>query len=92
MQVVPIACVFIRVFSGNIFINGFKMADNSEENKKLLETVSLILKNERFKVRKQKLISKSKYFAVLLSENYIEHRQTEHVINYDIPPISLQVS
>jgi len=92
MQVVLIASVFIRVFSGNIFIDGFKMADNSEENEKLFETVTLILKKERFEVEKQKLISKSQYFAVLLSENYVEYRQTEHIINYDIPPISLQVS
>jgi len=68
------------------------MKNESEENEKLPETVTLIFKEERFKVEKQKLISKSQYFAVLLSKNYIEHRQTEHIINYDIPPILLQVS
>jgi len=68
------------------------MRNESEENEKLPETVTMIFKEERFKVEKQKLVSKSQYFAVLLSENYIEHRQTEHIINYDIPPISLQVS
>jgi len=68
------------------------MRNESEENEKLLETVTLIFKEERFKVEKQKLINKSQYFAVLLSENYVEHRQTEHMINYDITPILLQVS
>jgi len=49
---VPIACVFIRVFSGSIFIDGFRMADNSEENEKLPEIVTLILKKKRFEVEK----------------------------------------
>jgi len=88
---VPIACVFIHAFSGNIF-KDFKMANNNEKNEKLHKTVTLILKKKQFEVEKQKLISKSQYFAVLLSKNYIEHRQTEHMINYDIPLISLQVS
>jgi len=68
------------------------MRNESEEKEKLPETVTLIFKEERFKVEKQKLVNKSQYFAVLLSKNYVEHCQTEHMINYDIPPILLQVS
>ncbi|KYM83503.1 hypothetical protein ALC53_05903 [Atta colombica] len=60
------------------------------KNEELRETVTLILKAERFEVEKQKLISKSQYFAALLSANYSECNQTEHIINYDIAQISLQ--
>ncbi|EGI66717.1 Kelch domain-containing protein 6 [Acromyrmex echinatior] len=60
------------------------------KNEELRETVILILKAERFEVEKQKLISKSQYFAALLSANYLECNQTEHIINYDISQISLQ--
>ncbi|KAG5337683.1 KBTBC protein, partial [Acromyrmex charruanus] len=60
------------------------------KNEELRETVTLILKAERFEVEKQKLISKSQYFAALLSANYLECNQTEHIINYDISQISLQ--
>ena len=62
------------------------------KNEELRETVTLILKAERFEVEKQKLISKSQYFAALLSANYSECNQTEHIINYDIAQLSLQVS
>ncbi|KAG5307316.1 KBTBC protein, partial [Acromyrmex insinuator] len=60
------------------------------KNEELRETVTLILKAERFEVEKQKLMSKSQYFAALLSANYLECNQTEHIINYDISQISLQ--
>ncbi|KYN34062.1 Kelch repeat and BTB domain-containing protein 12 [Trachymyrmex septentrionalis] len=60
------------------------------KNEELRETVTLILKAERFEVEKQKLISKSQYFAALLSANYSECNQTEHIINYDIAQLSLQ--
>jgi len=73
-------------------MDSLKMAYNSEENEKPPETVTLILKKDRFEVEKQKLISNSQYFTVLLSENYADYRQTEHMINYDIPSISLRVS
>ncbi|XP_024890690.1 uncharacterized protein LOC112466694 [Temnothorax curvispinosus] len=66
------------------------MENNSNESGKPRETVTLILKEMQFKVDKQKLIDKSKYFAALLSTNFLECGQTEHVINYDISPISLQ--
>ncbi|XP_071642602.1 kelch-like protein 38 [Temnothorax longispinosus] len=66
------------------------MENNSNESGKPRETVTLILKEERFEVEKQKLIDKSQYFAALLFANFLEYKQTEHVINYDISPISLQ--
>ncbi|KYN30299.1 hypothetical protein ALC57_00221 [Trachymyrmex cornetzi] len=64
------------------------MENKNEESRDV--TVTLILKAERFVVEKQKLIGKSQYFAALLSANYSECNQTEHVINYDISQISLQ--
>ncbi|XP_071569210.1 uncharacterized protein [Temnothorax nylanderi] len=66
------------------------MEHNSNESGKPRETLTLILKEERFKVEKQKLIDKSQYFAALWSMNFIEYGQTEHVINYDISSILLQ--
>ncbi|KYQ47255.1 hypothetical protein ALC60_13740 [Trachymyrmex zeteki] len=60
------------------------------KNEESCETVTLILKAERFEVEKQKLTSKSLYFTALLSANYSECNQTEHIINYDISQISLQ--
>ncbi|XP_012532998.1 uncharacterized protein LOC105834793 [Monomorium pharaonis] len=54
------------------------------------ETVTLVLKGKRFEVEKQKLTDKSQYFAALLSANYRDHLQTEHIINFDISLISLQ--
>lgn len=56
------------------------------------ERVTLILGEERFEVEKRKLIDKSQYFAALLSANYVEYGRTEHIINYDISTILLQVS
>ncbi|XP_071569172.1 uncharacterized protein [Temnothorax nylanderi] len=52
--------------------------------------VTLILREERFEVEKQKLMNKSQYFAALWSANFIEHGQTEHVINHNISRLSLQ--
>ncbi|XP_071641849.1 uncharacterized protein [Temnothorax longispinosus] len=68
------------------------MESNSEEGNsgKPRETVTLVLKEERFEVEKQKLIDKSQYFAALLSANFIEYGQTEHIVNYDISSILLQ--
>ncbi|XP_071569208.1 kelch-like protein 8 [Temnothorax nylanderi] len=66
------------------------MEHNSNESGKPRETLTLILKEERFKVEKQKLIDKSQYFAALWSTNFLEYGQTEHVINYDISSILLQ--
>ncbi|KYQ52749.1 hypothetical protein ALC60_08164 [Trachymyrmex zeteki] len=62
-----------------------------ERNVKSHETIILILKEDQFLVDKQILISKSQYFAALLSENFLEHRQRVHVIEYDISWISMQV-
>ncbi|KAL6259183.1 hypothetical protein P5V15_009103 [Pogonomyrmex californicus] len=50
-----------------------------------IETVTLILKEIRFRVSKQKLIRKSQFFATLLSKNFIDYHKTEHNILYDIP-------
>ncbi|XP_018307135.1 uncharacterized protein [Mycetomoellerius zeteki] len=61
-----------------------------ERNVKSHETIILILKEDQFLVDKQILISKSQYFAALLSENFLEHRQRVHVIEYDISWISMQ--
>lgn len=63
-----------------------------DENGMPRETITLILKDERFVVEKEKLINKSLYFAALLSTNYLEYGQIEHVINYDISLGLLQVS
>ncbi|KYM93534.1 PREDICTED: uncharacterized protein LOC108782101 [Cyphomyrmex costatus] len=60
------------------------------KNEELSETVTLLLKTERFAVDKQKLISKSQYFAALMSANFSEYNQVEHIVNYDISQISLQ--
>jgi len=69
------------------------MENKSQEIEKPRDTVILILKKKRFEVDKQKLISKSQYFAALLSENYLEYRQKEHIIEYyNILSISFQVS
>lgn len=68
------------------------MENGDDESGQPRETVMLILKEERFEVEKQKLVDKSQYFAALLSANYVEYGRTEHVINYDIPPVLLQVS
>ncbi|XP_024890691.1 uncharacterized protein LOC112466695 isoform X1 [Temnothorax curvispinosus] len=68
------------------------MESNSKEGNsgKPRETVTLVLKEERFEVEKQKLIDKSQYFAALLSANFLEYGQTEHIVNYDISSILLQ--
>ncbi|XP_024880208.1 uncharacterized protein LOC112460024, partial [Temnothorax curvispinosus] len=66
------------------------MGSNGNDGGKPRETVTLVLKKERFEVDKQKLIDKSQYFAALLSANYLEYGQTDHVINYDISLILLQ--
>ncbi|XP_071569222.1 uncharacterized protein [Temnothorax nylanderi] len=66
------------------------MENNSYESGKPRETVTLILKEKRFVVKKQKLMDKCQYFAALLSANFLEYEQTRHVINYDISPILLQ--
>ncbi|KAH0950089.1 hypothetical protein HN011_007208 [Eciton burchellii] len=62
------------------------MEMHDDENKEqTCKTVILILENRRFKIDRQRLMQKSHYFAALLSPNYKEHRQSEHVINYEIP-------
>jgi len=56
------------------------------------QTVRLIFKNQRFKVNKQKLIQKSKYFAALFSPNFKEYYQSEHKIHVEFPLKAIQVS
>jgi len=66
---------------------------HDDENKEqTCKTVILILENRRFKIDRQRLMQKSHYFAALLSPNYKEHRQLEHVINYEIPLKIFKVS
>ncbi|XP_071569160.1 uncharacterized protein [Temnothorax nylanderi] len=66
------------------------MESNSNDGGEPRETVILVFKEERFEVEKQKLIDKSQYFDALLSMNYLEYGQTEHIINYDISSILLK--
>lgn len=56
------------------------------------QTVTLLLGEERFKVDKKKLIDNSRYFTMLLSTTYSDHRLSEHIINYEIPLNSFQVN
>lgn len=62
------------------------------ENQNKNSSVALILEDSRLIVNRKQLINKSQYFASLLSENYIDHLQQEHVINYNIPVSTLKVS
>lgn len=55
------------------------------------EYLTLILKENRLKVNKEKLASKSCYFASLFSHNFNDSHNKEHVINYDIALYTLQV-
>ncbi|XP_011700582.1 PREDICTED: uncharacterized protein LOC105457557 isoform X1 [Wasmannia auropunctata] len=66
------------------------MENRNEENENQRETVTLILGAHRFEVDKQNLIGKSQYFAALMSVNYLERRLTEHIVNYDVSPNTLQ--
>lgn len=66
------------------------MENRSQESENPHETVILVFNEERFEVKKQNLIDKSQYFAARLSGNYRDHLQTELVIDFDIPLISLQ--
>ncbi|RLU16282.1 hypothetical protein DMN91_012042 [Ooceraea biroi] len=63
-----------------------KLDDKNEDR----ETVTLILEKNRFEVDKQNLMKKSRYFAALLSSNYVECHKSEHVINYEIPLLPFQ--
>ncbi|XP_006618264.1 uncharacterized protein LOC102681085 isoform X1 [Apis dorsata] len=54
------------------------------------EYLTLILKENRLKVNKEKLASKSCYFASLFSHNFNDSHNKEHVINYDIALYTLQ--
>lgn len=62
--------------------------DRAEEQR---EIVTLILKTKEFKIDKQKLTDKSRYFAALLSASYIEFGRQKHIINYEIPLFSFEV-
>ncbi|KAK2588752.1 hypothetical protein KPH14_001636 [Odynerus spinipes] len=54
------------------------------------ELITLIFEKNRFEVDKKKLISKSRYFECLLSHNFSDSQNKEHVINYDITISTLQ--
>lgn len=54
--------------------------------------VILVLGNLRLAVSRRLLIKESQYFALLLSEKYIDHLREEQIINYDIPVSTLEVS
>ncbi|XP_043252862.1 uncharacterized protein LOC122397643 [Colletes gigas] len=56
----------------------------------MMETLTLILDDCRIKVNKEKLASKSCYFASLFSHNFNDSHNKEHVINYDIPLATLE--
>jgi hypothetical protein len=73
-------------------MDNFRMENRSQESENPHETVILVFNEERFEVKKQNLIDKSHYFSARLSGNYRDHLQTELVIDFDIPLISLQVS
>lgn len=64
----------------------------TDQDSQTEDTVTLLLQTERFKIDKKKLIKKSQYFAMLLSTTYTDHLLSEHIINYEIPSISFQVS
>lgn len=90
----PIVYLFHRTYL-NAYIycmGGFSMESKSDESEKSCKTATLILKTKRFEVEKQKLMNKSQYFAALLSANYLEYNQKEHIINYNISPNILQVT
>lgn len=54
------------------------------------ECITLIFQQNRYKVDKKKLVSKSRYFECLLSHNFSDSQNKEHVINYDITLSTLQ--
>ncbi|XP_020280898.1 uncharacterized protein LOC109853324 isoform X2 [Pseudomyrmex gracilis] len=66
------------------------MENQNDKVEEQREIVTLILKTKEFKIDKQKLIDKSRYFAALLSASYIEFGRQEHVINYEIPLFSFE--
>lgn len=55
------------------------------------EYLTLVLKQKHVRVNKQKLASKSRYFASLFSHNFNDSHNQEHVINYNIAQYTLQV-
>ncbi|XP_060818137.1 uncharacterized protein LOC132908276 [Bombus pascuorum] len=54
------------------------------------EYITLILKQKHVQVNKQKLASRSRYFASLFSHNFNDSHNQEHVINYNIAEYTLQ--
>lgn len=68
------------------------MENQNDGDMERREIVTLVLKRKLFEVDKQKLINKSRYFAALLSANYMEFHQSEHIIKYEIPLLSFEVS
>ncbi|XP_067213861.1 uncharacterized protein [Linepithema humile] len=66
------------------------MENQNDKSMERREIVKLVLKTKFFEVDKQKLINNSRYFAALLSANYMEFHQSEHIINYEIPVLSFE--
>ncbi|XP_050583093.1 uncharacterized protein LOC126918757 [Bombus affinis] len=54
------------------------------------EYLTLVLNQKDIRVNKQKLASKSRYFASLFSHNFSDSHNQEYVINYDIAQSTLQ--
>ncbi|XP_068971667.1 uncharacterized protein [Bombus flavifrons] len=54
------------------------------------EYLTLVLKQKHIRVNRQKLASKSRYFASLFSHNFSDSHSQEHVINYNIAQCTLQ--
>lgn len=54
------------------------------------EYLTLVLKQKHIQVNRQKLASKSRYFASLFSHNFNDSHNKEHVINYNIAQYTLQ--
>lgn len=55
------------------------------------EYLTLVLNENRIVVNREKLASKSCYFASLFSHNFRDSHNKEHNINYDISLHTLQV-
>lgn len=86
LQSIIITILIVR----NSFV--ISMENQNDRSVERCEIVTLILKTKLFEVDKQKLIEKSRYFAALLSANYMDFHQSEHIINYEIPFILFEVS
>ena len=60
--------------------------DDSEE-----ESITLLLNEQSFKVNRLLLIKKSRYFASLFLHNFLDSKDKEIEVKFDIDPDILQV-